>query len=108
MSDSVKKYYSIGEVAQQLDVSTSLIRFWEKKFPFIQPYKNSQGIRMFTVENISQLKRIYHLVKEKGYTLDGAKKEFKKTSNMSNVEEIIATLKSIKAFLEKINDESRV
>ena len=68
-----KKYFSIGEVAEMLDVATSLIRFWESEFDIIKPKKNRKGNRQFTREDIENLKLIYHLVKEKGYTLQGAK-----------------------------------
>ena len=68
-----KLYYSIGEVAKAFDVNTSLIRYWEQEFPIIKPKKNKKGNRYFTPEDIKNLKIIYHLVKEKGYTLDGAR-----------------------------------
>lgn len=72
-----KLYYSIGEVAAIFDVNTSLIRFWEKEFTVIQPKKNKKGNRLFTVKDIEHFNKIYQLVKEQGYTLDGAKKALK-------------------------------
>ncbi|WP_341903602.1 MerR family transcriptional regulator [Fluviicola taffensis] len=72
-----KLYYSIGEVATIFDVNTSLIRFWEKEFTVIQPKKNKKGNRLFTVKDIEHFNKIYQLVKEQGYTLDGAKKALK-------------------------------
>ena len=75
--DLSKLYYTIGEVADMFGVSTSLIRFWESEFQFLKPHKNSKGDRRFTKQNIEQVQLIYHLVKEKGFTLDGAKKEIK-------------------------------
>ncbi|AEA44908.1 MerR family transcriptional regulator [Fluviicola taffensis] len=72
-----KLYYSIGEVATIFDVNTSLIRFWEKEFSVIQPKKNKKGNRLFTVKDIEHFNKIYQLVKEQGYTLDGAKKALK-------------------------------
>lgn len=72
-----KIYYSIGEVASIFDVNTSLIRFWEKEFTVIQPKKNKKGNRLFTVKDIEHFNKIYQLVKEQGYTLDGAKKALK-------------------------------
>ncbi len=72
-----KLYYSIGEVADMFDVSTSLIRYWETEFNSLRPHKNSKGDRRFTQKNIEQLQLIYYLVKEKGFTLDGAKNEIK-------------------------------
>lgn len=76
-----KLYYSIGEVASLFDVNTSLIRFWEKEFTMIQPKKNRKGNRLFTVKDIEHFNKIYQLVKEQGYTLDGAKKALKQRSN---------------------------
>ena len=73
--DDLKRYYSIGEVATKLDVNTSLIRFWENEFAHIKPNKNSRGDRRFTKDNIQQLRQVYHLVRERGFTLDGARKE---------------------------------
>lgn len=71
----LKRYYSIGEVAKKLGVNTSLIRFWENEFSHIKPNKNSRGDRRFTKENIAQLQQVYHLVRERGFTLEGARKE---------------------------------
>ncbi len=72
--DLTKLYYPIGEVAKMFDVNTSLIRFWEKEFPNVKPKKNKKGNRLFTPKEILKLDRIFHLVKERGYTLEGAKK----------------------------------
>jgi len=72
-----KRYYSIGEVAKAFSVNTSLIRFWEKEFEEIQPKKNAKGNRKFTPEDIQNLELIYHLVKERGFTLEGAKTHLK-------------------------------
>ena len=77
MPSSLKRYYSIGEVAEQFDVSKSLIRFWETEFTHLRPYKNSKGDRRFTKQNIEQVREIFHLVKERGFTLNGAKRELK-------------------------------
>ena len=72
-----KRYYSIGEVAKAFDVNASLIRFWEKEFDVLQPKKNAKGNRKFTPDDINNLKFIYHLVKERGFTLEGAKTHLK-------------------------------
>lgn len=98
-----KKYFSIGEVAEMLNVATSLIRFWESEFDIIKPKKNRKGNRQFTREDIDNVKLIYHLVKEKGYTLQGAK-DLLKEGNDSIKEkiEIIDSLKKIKSFLIEI------
>ena len=76
-TDTVKLYYTIGEVSEMFDVNTSLIRFWEKEFDIIKPKKNKKGNRLFTPEDIDNFKVIYNLVKEQGLTLDGAKKYLK-------------------------------
>ena len=98
-----KKYFSIGEVAEMMDVATSLIRFWESEFDIIKPKKNRKGNRQFTREDIDNVKLIFHLVKEKGYTLQGAK-DLLKTGNDSLKEkiEIIDSLKKVKNFLIEI------
>ena len=83
-----KIYYSIGEVAVMFDVNKSLIRFWEKEFNIIKPKKNKKGNRYFTEKDINNFKIIFHLVKERGYTLDGAKKKLRenKEGTIKNVE----------------------
>ncbi|WP_353779332.1 MerR family transcriptional regulator [Winogradskyella sp. 3972H.M.0a.05] len=101
-----KRYYGIGEVAKAFGVNTSLIRFWEKEFDVLKPKKNAKGNRKFTPEDIKNLKYIYHLVKERGFTLEGAKihlKEGKKKS-LTNYE-IITKLESVKAQLIKIKNQ---
>ena len=101
-----KLYYSIGEVAEMFDVNTSLIRFWEKEFKVIKPKKNKKGNRLFTQKDIENIRRIYHLVKEKGFTLEGAKAELK-TSKKEKLEsnEVIQNLESIKSELNKLYDK---
>lgn len=105
MSDS-KLYYSIGEVAEMFKVNASLIRFWEKEFDIIKPKKNNKGNRLFTVQDIDNLKVIYHLVKERGFTLDGAKNKLKnsKKETIENVE-LIKSLEKIKNFLLELKEE---
>lgn len=101
-----KRYYSIGEVAKAFDVNTSLIRFWEKEFDVLKPKKNAKGNRKFTPEDVKHLQLIYHLVKERGFTLEGAKihlkEERKKT--LDNFE-IIAKLESVKNQLIKLKEQ---
>lgn len=70
-----KRYYKIGEVAKAFNLNASHIRFWEKEFDIIKPKKNAKGNRMFTQEDIKNFKLIYNLVKERGFTLEGAKKQ---------------------------------
>jgi DNA-binding transcriptional MerR regulator len=100
-----KRYYGIGEVAKAFKVNTSLIRFWEKEFDVLKPKKNAKGNRKFTPEDIKNLKFIYHLVKERGFTLDGAKTHLKeeKKKALSNFE-IVSKLEDIKAQLIKIKN----
>ena len=100
-----KRYYAIGEVAKAFGVNTSLIRFWEKEFDVLKPKKNAKGNRKFTTEDIKNLKFIYHLVKERGFTLDGAKTHLKeeKKQALSNFE-IINKLEDIKNQLIKIKE----
>ena len=98
-----KRYYGIGEVARAFGVNTSLIRFWEKEFDVLKPKKNAKGNRKFTPEDIKNLKFIYHLVKERGFTLEGAKTHLKeeKKEALSNFE-IVSKLEDIKNQLIKI------
>ena len=92
-----KLYYSIGEVAKAFDVNTSLIRFWDKEFDILKPKKNAKGNRKFTPEDIKNLSLIYHLVKERGFTLDGAKIHLKENQKKTlDKFEIISKLESIK------------
>jgi DNA-binding transcriptional MerR regulator len=72
-----KLYYSIGEVASMFNVNSSLIRFWEKEFSVLKPKKNKKGNRLFTIKDIRNLEKIYDLVKNKGFTLNGAKMKLK-------------------------------
>jgi DNA-binding transcriptional MerR regulator len=101
-----KLYYSIGEVARMFDVNTSLIRFWEKEFPILQPVKNERGKRQFTQKDIENLKIVYHLVKERGYTLQGAKEFIRNKKEGADKEmEIVNTLKDIRSFLINLRKE---
>lgn len=100
----VKKYYTIGQVADMLNVATSLIRFWETEFDLIRPKKNRKGNRQFTQQDIDNVQLIYHLVKEKGYTLQGAK-DILKNNNINTVMdnlEMISSLKRVREFLVEI------
>ena len=100
-----KLYYSIGEVAKIFDVNTSLIRFWEKEFDVIKPKKNKKGNRFFTKEDIDNFHLIYHLVKEKGLTLSGAKKKLKenKDDTLHNFE-IVQSLTNIRSLLMELKE----
>ncbi len=95
-----KLYYTIGEVAAMFEVNNSLIRFWEKEFDIIQPKKNKKGNRLFTQVDVDNLKIIYHLVKERGYTLQGAKSKLKDNKeDVSDNVVVIEKLENIRAFL---------
>ena len=101
-----KRYYKIGEVAKAFDVNTSLIRFWEKEFDLIKPKKNAKGNRLFTKEDVSNFKLIFNLVKERGFTLDGAKQKLKKNpAKLVDNHEIISRLEAVKAELIKIKNQ---
>lgn len=107
MTDQPSKlYYSIGEVSKMFDVNASLIRFWEKEFSIIKPKKNKKGNRMFTSKDVDNFRLIYHLVKEKGYTLDGAKRQLReKREDTENQVEMLKSLKKIRSFLVDLKAE---
>lgn len=106
MEESLKLYYSIGEAAEILGVNTSLIRFWEKEFAILKPKKNRKGNRQFTKDDIENLKLIYHLVKERGYTLQGAKEKLKKGKSANKKEmDMVDSLNKIKQFLLDLKAE---
>lgn len=103
-----KKYYTIGEVAEMLNVATSLIRFWEGEFDIIKPKKNRKGNRQFTKDDINNVKLIYHLVKEKGYTLQGAKEMLKNNNEtIKDKMQMIESLRKVRAFLVEIKEDLR-
>ncbi|MCE3296664.1 MAG: transcriptional regulator [Crocinitomicaceae bacterium] len=97
-----KLYYAIGEVAEMFHVNTSLIRFWEKEFGFEPSKKNAKGNRLYTVKDIQNFNKIYHLVKEEGFTLEGAKKALKSAKTVptgTNLGDVISKLEDIKSKL---------
>jgi len=101
-----KLYYNIGEISKAFNVNPSLLRFWEKEFDIIKPKKNKKGNRQFSQKDFDNLKIIHFLVKEKGYTLEGAKKKIKenkedKTDNLS----IVRHLKEIRKFLVDLKEQ---
>lgn len=100
----LKLYYSIGEVAQMFNVSETLLRFWEKEFPTIKPQKAGRGIRQYTKADIEQVKLVYHLVKERGMTLQGARDMIKrdKSKTVNRSIEVIEKLKDIRSELQAI------
>ena len=101
----VKQYFSIGEVAKMFKVTNSLVRFWENEFDILKPKKNHKGDRSFTRKDIENFRIIYHLVKEKGYTLGGAKKQIRTYREKPNDNlEIVKSLEEIREFLEEIKE----
>ena len=101
-----KRYYTIGEIAKAFNVNTSLLRFWEKEFKEIQPKKKQSGARKYTPKDIIILEKIYFLLKQKGLTIEGAKKQLKiKSSEDENHQIIIKKLETIKANLEFIKEK---
>ena len=102
----LKLYYSIGEVAKMFNVNESLLRFWEKEFPFITPKKAGGNVHHYRKEDIENIRLVYHLVKEKGMTLPGARQRLKdnKEATVRNYE-IVNRLKGIKEELLAIKKE---
>jgi DNA-binding transcriptional MerR regulator len=103
---SEKHYFSIGEVAAKFGLAPSTLRFWEKEFDTIKPFKNKKGDRFYTQEDIDHLSLINHLVKERGMTLKGAKTKIKENkSETENTFEIVQKLQQIKSYLLEIREE---
>ena len=103
-----KLFYSMGEVAEMFDVNTSLIRHWESQFSILRPKRNKKGNRLFSPEDVENLKMIYHLVKERGMTLEGAKKALRKAPSESGVDrdaELMERLQRIRARLVEVRED---
>lgn len=101
-----KLYFSIGEVAEMFSVAPSLIRFWESEFDIIKPKKNRKGNRQFTKEDIDSVRTIYHLVKEKGFTLQGAKEMLRNdVQAVRDKMEMIDSLRRIRGFMVELRDK---
>lgn len=102
-------YYSIREVAAMLAINPSMIRFWEKEFSQLKPHKLGNGERRFTENDIALLKQIQHLLKDKGYTIEGARKalksDIKSTPPETQLKEIVNKLESIKEKLIEIKNQ---
>ncbi len=97
--DNGKLYYSIGEVAEMLEVNTSLLRFWENEFPELRPVKNKRGTRSYTQKDIELLRRIKYLTKDCGMTLEGARQQLKSDKSPDRNLELVQTLNELKNFL---------
>ena len=105
-----KLYYSMGEVAEIFDVNPSLIRHWESQFSVLRPKRNKKGNRLFTPQDVENLKRIYHLVKECGMTLDGAKRALRNQPSgdaAAREAELIERLQRIRALLLEVREDLR-
>ncbi len=101
-----KLYYSITEVSKHFDVATSLLRYWESEFSTIAPKRNARGTRFYTSKDIAEIERIYLLVKEKGYTLQGAKEKLKADKKQIDAKlEVIGKLEHIRNFLSKLEQD---
>ena len=95
-----KTYYSITETAEIFNVNASLLRYWEKEFPQIKPYKNKKGDRYFTRKDIETIRTIFHLTKERGFTLQGAREELKRgTPVASGTDAVVLSLERIREKL---------
>ena len=100
-----KLFYTIGEVAAMFDVNTSLIRFWEKEFDIIKPKRNKKGNRLFTKQDVENFYIIFHLVKERGMTLDGARKKMKENrEDTINNFEVVKSLEYIKQMMLEVKN----
>lgn len=97
-----KMYYSIGKVAEMFNVNQSLIRFWENEFDILQPKKNGKGNRLFRPEDVKNIQLIYHLIRERKYTMEGAKDFIKKNKKADQKFEMIESLKKLKGFLNEL------
>ena len=106
---SEKLFYTMGEVAEMFDVNQSLIRYWESQFRVLRPKRNKKGNRLFTPEDIRNLKLIYHLVKERGMTLEGAKKALRQAAAdgeaMNRDAELMERLQRIRSLLAEVRVE---
>lgn len=101
-----KLFYSITEVAEMLGVNTSLLRYWEKEFEFINPHKSAKGTRQYKKEDIEALRLVHYLVKEKGMTLAGAKQKLKENKEtVVKTEDIVSRLKVVREELLLLRDE---
>ncbi len=102
-----KLYYRIGEVADMFKVNTSLIRFYEKEFDIIKPHRNKKGNRLFTQNDVDNFHSIFHLIKEKGYTLDGAKLQLreKRAAAKSPEQDVLNSLLRMKRFLLELREQ---
>lgn len=100
-----KNYYSIGLVAEMFKVNQSLIRLWENEFDILKPRKNGKGDRLFRPEDIKNLKLIFHLLRERKYTMEGAKEFLKQNKRAEEKFQLIESLKKLKGFLNELKSD---
>lgn len=100
-----KRYFSISEAATLLNVNASQLRFWETEFPDLQIRKDRSGARLYTKENLAVLRTIQHLLKEKGFTIEGARAQLRAYSHNTDKHKAIAMLKSVRSFLEELQKQ---
>ena len=104
-----KLFYSMGEVAEMFDVNPSLLRYWEEQFPALKPKRNRKGNRHYTPEDVELLKQIYHLVKERGMRLEGARKAMKgSTRAIPRDTELLERLQRIRSALVEVREELKM
>lgn len=103
---NLKMYYSIGEVAEMFEVNESLLRYWEKEFPIISPKKAGGNVRQYRKEDIENVRLVYHLVKECGMTLQGAKQRLKSNKEQTaSKAEVVERLKRVREELKSMRKE---
>ncbi len=105
-TEDEKLFYSIGEVSRMFNVNPSLIRFWEREFEVLKPHKNKKGNRLFTQDDLDNLKIIFHLVKERGFTLQGAKNKLREDKqSLKGNAEVHKSLEKLKGFLVELKEQ---
>ena len=97
-----KVYYSIGDVSKMFNENASLIRYWENEFDILKPKKNAKGDRFFRPEDVKNLKLIYHLLRQRKYTIEGAKEFLKSNKTAAEKFEMIRSLQKLKSFLNEL------
>lgn len=106
-----KLFYTMGEVSELFDVKASLLRYWEEQFPTLRPKRNKKGNRLYTPQDVEQLKLIYHLVKERGMKIEGAKKALKeqrKEGTVSRNAQLMERLQKIRALLVEVREDLKL
>lgn len=106
-----KLVYSMGEVSEMFDVKPSLLRYWEEQFPTLKPKRNKKGNRLYSPQDVEQLKTIYHLVKERGMTIEGAKKalrEQRKEGTVARNAQLMERLQRIRALLVEVREDLKI